>query len=297
MPPLAALLLAGLLLAGGVAKAAPITVRDAEGRVVRLAAPPQRIVSLAPAVTENLFAIGAGKRIVGTVDFSDFPEAARRIRRIGSFERFDLEAIVTLRPDIVIGWQSGNPAAPVAQLRALGLPVFLDEAQRIDAVPASIERLGELVGEAAVARREADRLRRELADLRQRFSQRPPVRVFYEIWRSPLITVGGPQLITDVLRVCGGENVFAHLSTLAPTVSVEAVIAADPEAIIGAGSDERETVWIDDWKRWPALTAVARGNIYPVDPDSMHRATPRLFPAAARVCEQIDEARRKRPAR
>ena len=274
---------------------AEIVVHDDVGRTLRLAAPARRIVSLAPNITENLYAAGAGSFIVGVSDYSDYPHAAQQLPRLGSSDSLDLEAIVALRPDLVIAWKSGNPAAHLAKLKALGLPLFISETQKIDDIAQSIARFGELAGTSVVAAAAARAFRARLADLSSRYARRPKVRTFYQIWNKPLLTVNGKQLISDVMRLCGAENVFADLAQLAPTVSVEAVLAADPEAIVASGMDEARPEWLDMWQRWTDLTATARGNLFFVPPDLINRQTPRLLDGAQIFCKHMETARSRRP--
>jgi iron complex transport system substrate-binding protein len=273
---------------------ADIVVRDDEGRTLRLARPAQRIVSLSPDVTENLFAIGAGERVVGTVDYSNYPKAASAIARVGSYERVDLEAVAALRPDLVVAWKSGNSPTQVAKLAALGLPVYFTQPNRIEDVAANLERLGELAGTRDAAREVAARFSARVAALRARHGERPRVRVFYEVWNQPLMTVGGQQAITDALRLCGGENVFAALKPLAAAVTVEAVLSADPEAIVASGMDAARPEWLDEWRRWPSMTAVARGNLFFVPPDHLQRHTPRLAEGIEALCVHLETARARR---
>ena len=270
---------------------ADISVTDGTGSVVRLTKPAQRIVSLAPHITEVLFAAGAGDRIVGTVDFSDYPEAAKRIRRIGSYSGIDLEAVAALKPDLVIGWNSGNAPAHVDKLKAIGLTVFVARPHRFDDIAASIEQYGRLAGTQLSAEPAAARFRQRLSDLRQRYATRRPVRVFYQVWQKPLTTINGQQIISDAIGVCGGRNVFADLPVLAPKISTEAVLVANPEVIIASGMDEQRPEWLDDWRRWPQLNAVARGNLFFIPPDLIQRHSPRLLDGAAMLCEHIDTAR------
>jgi iron complex transport system substrate-binding protein len=275
---------------------ADVAVQDDAGQLVRLTQPARRIVSLSPHITENLFAIGAGNRVVGTVEFSNYPEEAKRIRQIGSYEKVDLEAVAALRPDLVIAWDSGNIASHVAKLRAIGLPVLVAETRRIEDVPADLERLGALSGTSVAARAAAERFRERLAALRARYGNLPKVRVFYEVWNQPLMTVGGGQIISDVIRLCGGENVFAALKPMAAAVTVEAVLAADPEAIVASGMGDARPEWLDEWRRWPALTAVARDNLFFVHPDHLQRHTPRILDGIERLCQHLETARTRRPA-
>lgn len=274
---------------------ADIVVSDDSGATIRLAQPARRIVSLAPHATELLFAAGAGERLVGAVEYSDFPEPARRLPRVGSHARLDLEAIAALKPDLAVGWVSGNSPAHIARLRALGIPVHLAEPTRIDDIATSLERYGELAGTVAAARTAAADVRDRLRQLRSGHESRPAVRVFYEIWTQPLTTVGGGQIISDVIRLCGGENVFAELKSLAPAVSVEAVLAADPEAIVASGMDTARPEWLDDWRRWRGMTAAKRNNLFFVPPDLIQRPTPRLVEGAERLCAHLETARSRRP--
>ena len=289
------LLVAALLAAFGGARA-DINVTDDTGAGVRLATPAKRIVSLAPHVTETLFAIGAGERIVGTVDYSDYPEAAQKIVRVGGYSRIDLEAIAALKPDLVIAWESGNSKAHVEKLRALGLPLYVTQPNRIDDVATALERYGQLTGNAAAGRLAASRFRERLEGLRKRYAARPKVRTFYQIWKQPLMTVGAQQIIGDAIKLCGGENVFAALPTMAPTVTVEGVIAANPEAIVASGMDDSRPEWLDDWKRWTSITAVARDNLFFVQPELIQRHTPRLLDGTERLCQHLETARSRRPA-
>lgn len=270
-----------------------IVVTDASGASIRLAAPARRIVSLAPHITELLFAAGAGDRVVGTVDYSDYPPAASSIPRVGG-HLLDLETIVALKPDLVLGWVSGNPAASVARLRSLGLTVHLSEVSRIEDISGELERIGVLAGTRATADEAAGMFRRRYATLAARYSRQPTVTVFYQIWKQPLMTVNGKQIISDAIRLCGGRNVFAQLPILAPTVTIEAVIAADPEVIVASGMDESRPEWLDDWRRWTSLMAVSRDNLYFVPPDLVQRHSPRILDGAEQLCRHLETARGKR---
>jgi len=272
---------------------AEIVVPDHSGQTVRLAKPATRIVSLAPHITEILYAVGAGASIIATVDASDYPPAARQIPRLGSHAGIDLEALLKARPDLVIAWKNGTPPALIEKMQALGLPLFVSQLDHVESLAREMERFGQLTGNTETSRNAAQRFRQRLADLETRYAQKPTVRVFYEIWNQPLMTVGGTQIISEVIRLCGGKNVFGSLRTLAPTVSVEAVLAARPEAIIAAGPENARSHWLNAWKQWPQLPAVARGNLFHIDPDLMHRHSQRLLEGAEQLCTQLDEARRR----
>jgi iron complex transport system substrate-binding protein len=270
---------------------AVIKLTDDTGAVVTLAAPAQRIISLAPHITEVLFAAGAGNRIVGTVEYSDYPEAAKTIRRVGGYSKVDLEAVAALKPDLVLGWQSGNASAHLDKLKALGLPLYVTQPDRIEDIARNIEQYGRLAGTTVVADAAARDFRARLAKLRARYEPRPPVRVFYQVWKSPLTTIGGKQIISDAIRLCGGVNIFADLAGLAPNVSAEAVLAANPEAIVASGMNDDRPEWLDDWQRWTQITAVARGNLFFIPPSIIQRHTPRLLDGAEQMCSHLETAR------
>ncbi|MDZ4252643.1 MAG: cobalamin-binding protein [Sulfuritalea sp.] len=271
-----------------------MVVTDVGGTRVRLAAPARRIISLAPHITELVYAAGAGDRLVGNVDYGDHPPAAQALPKVGGYSRLDLEAIVALKPDLVLGWQSGNLPAAVARLRALGFTVHLSQSNRIEDIAGELEQIGKLAGTEAVANASAAAFRQRYARLTARYSQRPPVDVFYQIWKQPLMTVNGQQIISDAIRLCGGRNVFAALPILAPTVTVEAVIAANPEVIVASGMGESRPEWLDDWRRWTTLAAVARDNLYFVPPELIQRHTPRILDGAEKLCAHLETARAKR---
>lgn len=270
---LAALLGAWLAGAGGLAAA--------EGA--------RRIVSLAPNVTELLYAAGAGDRLVGASAWSDHPAAARRVTRIGDAFRFDYERILTLRPDLVIAWESGTPTAAIARLRALGARVVVLPVGALADVATAIETLGRLAGTPAPAGRAAAEFRAGLAQLRADYRARSRVAVFVQVDDQPLFTVTGRHLISEILALCGGDNIFADLPGLAPAVDLEAVIARDPQAIVYAG---HATDPAGAWRQYGGITAVRRGNVFKIPADEIARATPRILDGARHVCESLDDARR-----
>lgn len=273
---------------------ADIVVRDDAGNDVHLAAPAQRIISLAPNLAELAYAAGAGDKLVGTVDFSDYPEAAKKVPRIGNYASFDIESIIAAKPDLVLVWQSGNAAASVEQMRKLKLPLFIVEPKGLNDIPRNLERIGLLAGTQTQANAAARDFRQRLAGLQARYAGRTPVRMFYEIWDKPLMTVNGKQIISDVMRLCGGENVFAGLNALASVISVEAVLAANPDVIVTGGMGTRNASWLESWKKWPQLSATAHGNLFFIDPDLLQRETPRLLDGAEQLCKVLDRARQSK---
>ncbi|MDQ2694606.1 MAG: cobalamin-binding protein [Pseudomonadota bacterium] len=282
--------LLGLL--GPAVSLAQAGVVDDAGNAVALAQPARRIVSLAPHATELLFAVGAGPQVVGVMAFSDYPPPARALPRVGGYAGLDLEAIVALRPDLVVAWSSGNPAAHIDRLRALGMAVFVSEPRRLDDIPRTLDRLGALTGHRDEARRAAAAFRARLAALAQRHRERPKVRVFYQVWDRPLVTLNGEHLVNHLIELCGGRNVFAALPVLAPHVGVEAVIAAAPQAIVASGTAAAASRWLFAWRRWDTLPAVAAGNLFMIHPDLGLRPTPRILEGAQALCGALEQARR-----
>ncbi|MEW6515227.1 MAG: cobalamin-binding protein [Pseudomonadota bacterium] len=285
------LLLAALIFLLAATAHAEIAISDDAGNRVVLPRPAQRIVSLAPHVTELLYVAGAGGKVVGAVEFSNYPEAANRLPRIGSHAAFDLERIAALKPDLAIAWESGNPPGQLAQLRRLGIPVFVSEPRRLEDIAASLRQVGVLAGVAAeFAARDFEQ---RLSRLRMRHAVATPVGVFYEIWNQPLMTVGGAHLISHAMTVCGGRNVFAALTQPAATVDLEAVLRADPEVIVASGMDRERPEWLDDWQRWPQLKAVRQGNLFFIPPDLMQRHTPRILDGVEQLCAALDVSRQR----
>jgi iron complex transport system substrate-binding protein len=280
-----------LLAVSSAALGSPVTAVDDAGRQVRLEAPAQRIVSLAPHVTELLFAAGAGDHVVGVSEHSDYPPRAARLPRVGGGAGLDLEAIVGLRPDLVVAWQSGNAPGQLTRLERLGLALFYSEPEELDAIASSLERLGTLAGTREAAHRAAEEFREGVARLAALYAGRERVSVFYQIWERPLMTVSGHHMISAWLRLCGARNVFADASELAPAVSVEAVLAADPQVIIAGHYASRGEEWRQLWQAWPQLSAVAHGHLYSVPAEMMERQVPRALIAAQALCACIDRAR------
>ncbi len=274
--------------------AEPVRVVDDTGVAIELPAPARRIVALAPHVVENLFAAGAGEAVIAAVEHSDHPLAAQRLPKVGGYSRLDLEAIVALRPDLVVAWASGNDPAALARLEQLGLTVYRSEPKSLEDIAAMLERFGALAGVPEKGHAAAHAFRVQVAALAARYGDRPPVRVFYQIWNQPLMTVGGGQILTEAMRVCAAQNVFADLPALAPRVSVEAVLAADPEVIVASGMGEERPDWLEDWRRWPQLTAVARGNLFFIPPVLLQRPTSRLLEGLERLCQALETARQRR---
>lgn len=282
-----AMLLASWLLLGAREAATAESALDREQGPAL--APVERIVSLAPNLTELAFSAGAGERVVGTVEYSDRPPAARRIPRVGDAFRVDFERVLALRPDAVLVWESGTPPQTIERLRSLGLPVVAITTHRIEDVAGAVRAIGQLAGTSAAAERAARQYEQQMRLLGERYRGRTPVRVFVQVNDRPLYTVNGRHIMSELVELCGGRNVFAQLDELAPAVSIEAVIAANPQVILAtdySAPDARKT-----WSKWRHLEAVRAGNVYTLPADDIARATLRLATGAAEICRTLDTAR------
>jgi len=272
------------------AAAQPVTVTDDRGKVVALERPAQRIISLAPHLAELAFAAGAGGRLAGVVRFSDFPPAARSLPLIGDSARLEIERIVVLRPDLLLAWKSGNAPGDVERLESLGYPAFASEPARLADIPRLLRAIGALAGTKAEAERAAGEFETEIRTLRERFAKAPRVRVFYALWRKPLQTVGGSHFISDVIALCGGENVFASLRPLTAPITVEAVIAARPQAVLGGSDPAGGEGYAAEW-RAAAYEPLQKLPVYYVNPDLIQRPGPRLADGARAVCGALEQVR------
>jgi iron complex transport system substrate-binding protein len=271
-----------LLVFFGRAAAADISVRDDYGNTVRLPAPAARIVSLAPHLTELVYAAGGGARMVGAVEYSDFPSPARELPRVGSDAHISLEAVLALRPDLIVAWPNPGSVRAIDRLGELGLPVFRSEPRELEDIATTLERIGVLAGTTTQAQRAAHAFRARKADLQRRYAGRPKVRVFYQVWDRPLLTVNGAHVISKVIALCGGENVFAALPLIAPEVDAEAVLRAAPDVIITSRPDAQAPGWLPGTR------------LFVVPADLIQRHTPRLLDGAERVCRALEEARSAR---
>jgi len=275
---------------------AQIIVTDDLGREVRLAKPAQRIVSLAPHNTENLFTAGAGEQIVGTVDHSDFPKQALDIQRIGNYKQVNIEAILGLKPDLIVAWSSGNTDESVQRLIDLGLPVFYSEPETFEQIISNVERLARLSGNLERAAPRLTEMRKTYQALQTEYAGKQPVRVFYQVWDQPLITLNGEHSVSHAFELCGGINVFTDEPTIAPRINIEGVIAKNPQIILLAGHSAAQSVgWIDTWAKWPSIDAVAADQVKHIDADVINRPTQRFLEGTRQICELIDTARAALP--
>lgn len=287
------IMLASLAFAAGASHAA-ITVTDDAGKRVTVQKPAQRVISMSPHVTELLYAAGGGERIVGAMNYSDYPPEASRIPLVGSNSQVDLERVIALKPDLIVVWQSGNTARQLEQLASLGIPIFYSEPHRLDEIASSLTRFGQLLGTEKSAQAAAQQFRAKMAGLAARYGKRAPVRVFYQIWDKPLYTLNGSHVVSDAIRLCGGENIFAALKAVAPAVSIEAVLTANPEVLFGGDQHDPADAGLNIWKPYKSMLAVERGNLFTLGGELLTRATPRMAEGAAHMCEKLELARQRR---
>lgn len=274
-----------------VAADSEIQVEDSLGRKLVLSQPAMRVVSLAPHLTEVVFAAGAGDQLVGAVAYSDYPEAAQAVPRVGSYDNVSVESLVALNPDLVLAWYSGNGPEVIKRAEALGLTVYVFESKTMESVAESLRVVGTLTGNEATAQSAADAFLQQLSHLRDTYSTRQEISMYYQIWDEPLMTLNGDHLISDVVKLCGGRNVFADSPVLVSRISVESVIRADPQVIIASGMGEARPEWLDDWRKWTSMTAVKNKQLYFVPPDVLQRHTPRIIEGATLMCEKLQLAR------
>jgi iron complex transport system substrate-binding protein len=291
----ARLSLLALVAAVGAAHAAPSpatrSVTDDSGRAVIVHAPPLRIVSLAPGATEMLFAAGAGSQVVATVAYSDVPAEAQHVPRIGDAVAIDLERLVKLQPDVAVAWPSGGNPAQRAKIMRLSIPVYDQQTARLADLAPSIRRLGELAGTGDQAESAARAIEARLAALQRTYGDRHAgrePRVLLEIWNRPIYTVGGRQLMSDALSLCGTRNVFADLTEPGPVVDIEAVIARNPDIIIAAGPPGESAGWLTDWQRFTTLAAVRSHRLLAFDDQALSRLGPSVLDATEALCKAID---------
>jgi iron complex transport system substrate-binding protein len=271
---------------------AAITVLDDAQRKVTLEKPAKRIISLAPHTTELIFAAGAGHLLVGVSEYSDYPEEAKKITSIGSIFALDLERILALKPDLIVIWGTGNAKQLAKKLRDNHLNVFESEPTSFEMIATSIENLATLSGTENQGKLVADRFRHRLSILKQTYAlkiNQQTSSVFFQIARSPLMTINKNHIISSIIKLCGGKNIFNDLHDLSSTITVESVISANPDIIIT--SEQGGQVSFDTWRKIPQLNAVKLNNLLTVNGNHIYRAGPRILDATEEMCQKMGGAR------
>jgi len=271
---------------------AQITLMDDAGQTFVFARPVQKIISLAPHITENLFAAGATSQVIATVTYSDYPEQAKQIPVIGDHSKYDLEAIIKLKPELIIAWKSGNPVDQVQQLKKLGFKIFVTDPYSLEDVAKNIQSMGRLMATESIAGEQAKKYLEKLKNLATEYKNKTRLNVFYQVWNEPLITINKKHIINHVIDLCGGNNVFEDLPVLAPRVSIESVIMKNPDIIMAGMAEGRED-WLKNWRQWKTLTAVKQQHLFTINADWITRHTPRILLGAEKMCDYLDQVRNK----
>ena len=271
--------------------AAQVSVIDYQGREIVLEQAAQRVIGMSPHVVENLYSAGAGERMVGVTSYSNFPEAALKLPIVGDYSSTNYELITELNPDLIVLWNSGRHLEVAEKLRELGFVVYVDDPHKLEDVERSIRDMAVLMGTTEEAEVATQQFLQRLAKMRQQYADRSDVRVLYQVWMDPLQTLNGNHIISDVIRLCGGRNVFAEEESLAPKINIEAVIARNPEAIVSGGMATKQQEWLSAWQRWPVIDAVKKKHVYGIEPDIISRHTVRLLDGAQAMCEHLEKVR------
>jgi iron complex transport system substrate-binding protein len=291
-------LAAALAAASMAAFADPVSLRlvDDGGHEVVLAHPARRIVALAPHLTELVYAAGAGDQLVAVGKYSDFPPEALAKPVISDAFAVNYEALATLKADLVLVWGSGTPERIKAKLRTLGVPVYEIEVRSVAGLADTLRSIGRLAGTEGVAQARAQAIAGDWAALKSAYAGRRPVRVFYQLWDAPLMTLNGQHLISSAIAACGGTNVFGGLPTLTATVSWETAVQRDPELVMTAGSAS-EPAKPGRWAEFRQVSATKHGEFGRIEGDLIARSGPRFVDGARELCVAIDRARQGLPQR
>jgi iron complex transport system substrate-binding protein len=269
-----------------------LLARGDDGQAVQLQHPAQRIISLAPHLTELVYAAGAGEKLIAVSAYSDFPDAAKSLPQVGDASNLDLERIVMLKPDLVLAWKSNVSPFALERLRSLLIPVYVSETRRLAGIPKLLRNIGLLAGTSNISDAAATKFENKVGELTRSVQGKTVVPTFIEIWHEPLLTVNGDHIMSEVVSLCGGENILSNLPALTPSIGLEALLQANPGAIIGGGSAVSEAEFERVWQRHRGLMAVQNKMIFFVNPDWIQRATPRILLGAKVICDGLEQARR-----
>lgn len=271
-----------------------IQVTDFSGNLVSLDKPATKIVALAPHIVENVFTAGAGDQLVGVVAYSNFPEQATSLPLVGGYASTNLEKIIELNPDLVIAWESGNTSASVERIKELGFTVYIDQPDTLADIAKSLRDIGTLTGHSEISEGAAKRYLSEVERQRTLNQAKSKVSTFYQVWNEPLQTINGGHIISDAISLCGGQNIYASETVIAPIINIESILERDPQTIIASGMSSARPEWLDEWKAWLSLTAVQKNNLFFVNPDHIQRHTVRILLGIEAICTHFDIARERR---
>ncbi|MGI2028241.1 cobalamin-binding protein [Endozoicomonas acroporae] len=272
-------------------------VTDMSDRAVCLHTRSPRIISLSPGSTELLFAAGAGDRVIAVDQHSDFPEAVKQLPNVGGYPNVSVEAIVAMKPDLVVVWAAGNSQKVIEQLESLGVSTFHIDMVDFTSIKQALRSLGQVAGTEKTAEQVVGDFSARLHTLQSQYARREPVSVFFEIWRSPLMTVGNGLVIDDVISLCGGRNIYGDVSERIPKIGIESLITRDPQVIIGSDpqgdTPQSRKELLGYWSQWQNLQAVQHQQLFSVPSDLIARPTPRILDGAEMICHQLQAVRAK----
>lgn len=256
-----------------------------------LADRPLRIVALAPHIVENLYAIGAGDLIVGTLDYADYPQEATKIERIGGYNGISIEKLLMLKPDMVIAWKNGNQAEDLAQIKRLGIELYLSDPRFIEGVASEILKLGQITGHIEQSKQVAETFTAKLNAIKVTQKDKTTLTGFYQLWPEPMMTVSKNTWINQLIETCQVTNVFANSDTDYPQISIENVIVTKPQVIIIPDEKTKRVMPTVNWQQWPEIPAVKYEQFISVNADLLHRFTPRMLDGLAQMCDKVDISR------
>jgi iron complex transport system substrate-binding protein len=268
-----------------------IKVIDDDGISHTFDQPVKRIVSLMPHATELLFEVGAGDHVVGAVQYSDYPEAAKKIPRVGGYSALNIEAIVALEPDLLIAWPEGNRNRELERLKALGLPILVSDPREFKDIVNALTVYGKITGKESQATTALNKFNKKLTYLRNTYSKQEKISVFYQVWNAPLMTQNGNTFISRAIELCGGNNIFSALPMTNPQVSIESILVQDPQVIVASGMGQARPEWLDDWRQYTTLQAVKKNNLYHILPELFQRPTSRFLIGTEQLCRAMEKAR------
>ena len=256
---------------------------------------PQRIITVAPHLSEVVEAAGGANRLISVSAYSNFPESVKKLPITSDARSIDLEKMKSLRPDLIIYWRGGTPESQIESIKKTftSIQVVSVEPKKLTDIANDIETIGKLLGTETIAKKNTDAFRAQIIELKHQYQNKNKrkVRIFYQVWAQPLMTLNQDHLIADIINICGGEQLFAKEKLLVPTVSREAVVKANPEIIFTAVDTQQMKT---DWSMWssiPQLAATQRKAFIDIDGDMISRPSTRIMQGAKKICSEIDKIR------
>ncbi len=250
------------------------------------------IIALSPHIVEMLYDIGAGDQIIGTTEFSNYPEQAKNIPRIGNYLRIQIERIIELQPDLIIAWKSGSPSDDLARLRQLGFTIVYSQPDTFCDIAKELKYFAKLTGHSEQGNKVAESFLKKLNHIKTTYQHKEPINTFYELWSQPLTTIAKGSWPQQFLDICKANNPFKNVALPYPQVNIEQVIQTPIDLIIQPMSVNQPDKSGFNWQKWSAIKAVKNNQIIQPDADAMHRMTARSIDALENLCVAIDQVRK-----